>query len=128
ATYPQAKRVDLPGQVIMPGFVNAHQHGSGLTSIQLGNPDEQLEICLARGRKRKSLSPFWITSLAAIEMVANGVTSTIQANTPYGTGNFADEIRAFARAYESVGLRAMVGIGARDRAEIVYPSQYQEGF
>ena len=33
ATYPQAKRVDLPGQVIMPGFVNAHQHGSGLTSI-----------------------------------------------------------------------------------------------
>src|SRR5215468_11049951 len=57
--YPQSKRIDFSGHVIMPGFVNAHQHGSGLTSIQRGNPDDQLEIWLGRGLKRKTLSPFW---------------------------------------------------------------------
>ena len=123
-----AEHLDLSGHVLMPGFVNAHQHGSGLTSIQLGNPDDHLESWLLRWRKRNALSPFATTAFSAMEMAANGVTAAIQANTPYATGDFEGEIRSFARAYSSVGLRAMIGIGARDRGEIVYPTEHQDGF
>ena len=126
--FPDARRCYLSGHVLMPGFVNAHQHGSGLTSIQLGNPDDHLEPWLLRWRKRKALSPFATTAFSAMEMAANGVTAAIQANTPYATGDFEGEIRSFARAYRSVGLRAMIGIGARDRGEIVYPDAHQDGF
>ncbi len=123
-----AELIDLKNHVLMPGFVNAHQHGEGLTPIQLGFPDDVLELWLGRMRRRGSFDPYWMTALAAFEMAANGVTSTIHANTPYGTGDFAQEIRSFARAYESVGMRAMVGLGARDRGELVYPDGRQDAF
>jgi 5-methylthioadenosine/S-adenosylhomocysteine deaminase len=123
-----AERIELKNHVLMPGFVNAHQHGEGLTPIQLGFPDDVLELWLGRMRRRDSFDPYWMTALAALEMASNGVTSTIHANTPYGTGDFVQEIRSFARAYETVGMRAMVGLGARDRGELVYPDRLQDAF
>lgn len=38
-----AERLDLSGCMLMPGLVNAHQHGRGLTQVQLGFPDMILE-------------------------------------------------------------------------------------
>lgn len=129
--YPQGpgcQHIAFTGQVLMPGFVNAHQHGKSLSSLQLGFPDDTLELWLTRFRRRGGMDPYTVVLHAALDMAANGVTATIHANTPYLTGDFTGEIGAVARAYETAGIRAMVGLGARDRAEVVYPDSEQPAF
>jgi len=118
-----AERIELPGQVLLPGLVNAHQHGRGISNIQLGYADDILERWLFDKRRRRPMDPYANTLLAAAQMIASGVTSTIQANSPYGSGDYGSEIRATIRAYDESGMRAMVGVAAIDRAELVYPAE-----
>ena len=119
----KAERIDLANRIILPGLVNAHQHGRGISNIQLGYADDILERWMVGKRRRRPMRPYASTLLAAAEMIAAGVTATIQANTPYGTGDYAGELRDSIRAYEEAGLRAMVGVGAQDRAYFVYPPE-----
>src|SRR5690606_37855726 len=107
--------------LLMPGLVNAHQHGRGLSQIQLGYPDDFLEPWIAGRRARGVLNGHAVTRLAAARMVANGVTATIHANYSYGTGDYERELRDQIAAYEAVGLRATMCVGAMDRGSTVYP-------
>lgn len=119
--YPQARRKRFSDAVIMPGFVNAHQHGRGLSQIQMGFPDDALEPWIARRLGRAAPDVFLLTLLAAEEMLAHGVTSTLHANYSYASGNYEAELRASIRAYETAGLRATVCVGYADRGALVYP-------
>jgi 5-methylthioadenosine/S-adenosylhomocysteine deaminase len=78
--WPTATVVDLPDCLLMPGLVNAHQHGRGLSQIQLGYHDDFLEPWISNRRGRGILDPYSITKLAAARMVAQGVTTSIHAN------------------------------------------------
>ena len=42
---------DLGPAVLMPGLVNAHQHGRGISQLLMGYPDRALEPWIA-GRRR----------------------------------------------------------------------------
>ena len=116
-----AERKHFPDAILMPGFVNAHQHGRGLSQIQLGYPDDQLELWIARRRGRGTPDPYALTRLAAEEMLANGVTATLHANYSYASGNYEAELRESIRAYLETGLRATVCVGYADRGGLVYP-------
>jgi 5-methylthioadenosine/S-adenosylhomocysteine deaminase len=115
------ERENFPGAILMPGFVNAHQHGRGLSQIQLGYPDDHLEPWIARRRGRGAPDAYALTRLAAEEMMANGVTATLHANYSYASGDYEAEIRASIRAYVETGLRATVCVGYADRGGLVYP-------
>lgn len=119
--FADARVEDLPGMLIMPGFVNAHQHGRGLSQIQLGYAEDFLELWIASRRARGSLDPYPITKLAAACMVENGVTTTVHANYSYGSGDYEAEIRAALRAYDEAGMRVTMCVGAMDRGFVVYP-------
>lgn len=113
----------LDGKLLMPGFVNAHQHGRGLGTLQLGYRDDQLERWIAARWRRGPLNPGAHAALAAAEMLRHGVTTAIQANSATGSGDYEGELRATLRAYDAIGLRAMVCVGAQDRALTVYPEE-----
>ncbi len=119
--WPAATTLTFPGCLLMPGLVNAHQHGRGISQIQLGHRDDYLETWISGRRSRGVLDPGAITRLAAARMLANGVTTTIHANYSYGTGDYAGEVRTQIAAYADVGLRATVCVGAMDRGQLVYP-------
>lgn len=119
--WPDAEVISLPNCLLMPGLVNAHQHGRGLSQIQLGYPDDFLEPWIAGRRARGLLDGYAVTRLAAARMVANGVTATIHANYTYGTGNYEKELRDQIRAYDDIGLRATMCVGAMDQGSTVYP-------
>jgi 5-methylthioadenosine/S-adenosylhomocysteine deaminase len=123
-----AEIVELPGQALMTGFVNAHQHGRGLTQFQLGFADDYLEIWMPGLRRAGILDPYHQTLLASLNMIAAGVVGVIHANTAYGSGDPATEMRQIMRAYADSGLRATVGLGLWDRAGAVYPDKQQAGF
>ncbi len=113
--------VDGAGRMVMPGLVNAHQHGRGLSQIQLGNVDDFLETWIAGRRAGSPIDSGAVARLAAASMLANGVTTTVHGNYAYGTGNYEQEVRDQIAAYASAGLRLTMSIGAMDRGQIVYP-------
>lgn len=119
--FSDAPRQQYANALLLPGFVNAHQHGRGLSQIQLGYTDDALEPWIARRRGRGAPDSYALTLLAAEEMLANGVTSTLHANYSYASGDYEVELRGAIRAYEDAGLRATICIGYADRGGLVYP-------
>ena len=121
ARWPDARVVPLPDCMVMAGLVNAHQHGRGLSQVQLGYHDDFLELWISSRRARGVLDPYPITKLAAANMLARGVTATVHANYTYGSGDYEAEVRASLRAYDEAGIRVTMCIGAMDRGSSVYP-------
>jgi len=121
ARWPSAQYVELPDCLVMPGLVNAHQHGRGLSQVQLGYHDDFLETWIASRRGRGVLDAYAVTRLAAARMLAQGVTCTVHANYSYGSGDYESELRAQLRAYDEVGIRIAMCVGAMDQGAVVYP-------
>lgn len=119
---------DLPGTLLMPGLVNAHQHGRGISQVLLGYPDDRLEPWIAQRRARGVPDAGALTRLAALDMLANGTTCTVHANYSYGSGDYEAEARAAIEAYLEAGLRVTFCVGAMDRGELVYPGFDAEAF
>ncbi|MBI3512691.1 MAG: amidohydrolase family protein [Proteobacteria bacterium] len=125
---PEADVERLEDCLLMPGFVNAHQHGRALDTLQLGFADDVLEAWIAVRRRRGPPDPYPLALLAACNMLANGVTTAIHANTSYGSGNYEGELRAALRGYDEAGLRVVMCVGAQDRGLVVYPEEDAAGF
>lgn len=116
-----AQILNLGNAVLMPGLINAHQHGRGVSQLLMGYPDLALEPWIA-GRKRHAPPDIYtVTRLAAEKMLANGVTATLHANYAYGSGDYETELRAQLSAYCDAGLRVTVCVGLQDRGGLVYP-------
>lgn len=128
ARFPGAAVTALGDVLLLPGFVNAHQHGRGLSQLQLGYPDDQLEPWIARRRGRGAPDAYLLTRLAAQEMLRHGVTATLHANYSYATGDYEAELRGAIRAYEETGLRATVCVGFADQGGLVYPPADETAF
>ncbi len=125
---PDAEQIELPNCLIMPGLVNAHQHGRGISQIQLGYPDARLELWINQRRARGAPDPYPLALLAAAEMLRHGVTCAVHANISYGSGDYEQEVRAGLRAYIGSGLRVTMCVGAADRGLLVYPHSREADF
>ncbi|MDQ0323873.1 cytosine/adenosine deaminase-related metal-dependent hydrolase [Pararhizobium capsulatum DSM 1112] len=128
SAFPEAEIIDLPDAILMPGLVNAHQHGRGISQIQLGYPDQRLELWMAQRRGRGSPDLQAIGLLASLEMLRNGVTCAVHADLAYGTGDYESELRSSIAGYAAGGLRACIAIGVCDQGNIVFPQEMEAAF
>ena len=119
---------DLGHAVLMPGLVNAHQHGRGVSQLLMGYPDLPLEPWIAGRRRHGPPDIYAVTRLAAEEMLANGVCATLHGNYSYGSGDHAAEATAQIAAYRDAGLRTTFCVGVQDRGATVYPDGNAEAF
>lgn len=120
--------LDLPGCLLMPGLINAHQHGRGISQLLLGYADDRLEPWIAQRRARGAPDAGALTRVAALEMLGNGVTCAVHANYSYGSGDYEAEARAALEAYIEAGLRVTFCVGAMDRGELLYPGFDEAAF
>ena len=110
--YAPAERLDVRGQVIMPGLVNTHTHAAMVLFRGLAD-DLALADWLQRyifPAESKAVSPDFVrvgTRLAALEMIESGTTTF--ADMYY----FEDDV---AEATRESGLRAVLG-----QAVIMFP-------
>ena len=99
--------IDANGNIIMPGFVDAHTH-SAMTIFKGLASGEKLENWLATmQRKEKELSGsdvYYAGLLACMEYAKNGITTI---NDMYHFADFG------AKAFNDAGIRAVVGVSQR---------------
>jgi 5-methylthioadenosine/S-adenosylhomocysteine deaminase len=120
AQYPTATVIGSPRYWVMPGFVNAHQHGKGMTSFQLGGLDEPLEVGRVKTQPLDKVPPYLDTLYAALRMIEAGVTTCLHYNSSRGPRQYESDVRERLRAYQEAGIRVSFGLDIRNRNHVVY--------
>jgi len=104
ARHPQARVLGNGRQLLMPGLIDAHSHGRGLSPIQKGVPTDFLENALFDWAYMPVLPPELTSGLCALRHIRSGCT-TLHHNS------FDDEGKAgHERAHRSVQTYLHTGI------------------
>jgi 5-methylthioadenosine/S-adenosylhomocysteine deaminase len=106
--------------LVVPGFVNAHSHGRGVTAFQLGVLDDQLELWLLDRRAQRPVDAHWDAQLAAIRLLQSGVTSVLHNHVTRDVRRYEAELDETLAAYATVGLRVAFAPEIRHRWSFVY--------
>ena len=120
----QASEAEVIGSergVVMPGLVNSHHHGWGLSTFQLGVSDDLLEPWLVeffRGMRR--LDPYLDTLWGDLRNIRSGVTSVLHAGFNRDITEYTSDIHEKLRAHTDSGMRAAYALNIRDQNTFVY--------
>lgn len=121
--YSSATVVGSPSFWVMPGFVNAHQHGKGVSSFQLGNIDESFELSRVKAAPPAKVPPYLDTLYAAMRMIEAGVTTCLHYNASRSPAHYETDVYDRLRAYQEAGIRVSFGLDIRNRNHVVYGDQ-----
>jgi len=89
--------------MVIPGLVNAHGHGKGLTDIQRGTLDDTLETW--KFRQYPYLDPYLDTVWASIKLLESGVTTTMHNHDLVDSTDYLQEFEKVIQGYRDCGLR-----------------------
>ena len=120
SSYPAAAVVGSSRYWVVPGFVNAHQHGKGLTDFQLGGKDDCFEISRFAGDARADLDPYLDVLYACKTMIESGITTCLHYNSSRSPDTYEADVEDRLRAYHDAGMRVSFGLDIRDRNHMVY--------
>jgi len=118
--HPDAEELGSAKCMVLPGFVNSHYHGKGLTNFQLGTLDEGLELWILQLSKQPQVDPYLDTLYAAIKQVETGVTTAVHSHYRRDHSGYRKELLDSSKAYLESGLRVALSIGIKDSNTYVY--------
>src|SRR6195952_6061491 len=109
-----------PRSLVLPAFVNAHDHARPTASSfgAIGMPLERWILGPARGTP---VDPYLTAASALARSARAGCASMmIHYTRPSGTMPLVEEAKAIARAASDVGIRIAFAIAVRDQNPVVY--------
>jgi cytosine/adenosine deaminase-related metal-dependent hydrolase len=109
---PGSVRLDLPGMIIMPGFIDAHHHltQSFGKALAFGEPSEifrRIWVPLEGALDAELI--YLAAKLAALEALRGGFTTVVDAGTRAEGG-----LEPLAKAVSEAGLRCVLGLICND--------------
>jgi cytosine/adenosine deaminase-related metal-dependent hydrolase len=115
--YPNAAVLGDDSRLVMPGLVNSHSHGRGITTLRLGIPDEPGEIRSVGLRRGLSVDPYADVLFGCMRQLEAGITTTMHLDSNFGgpPERYEERLTAIVRAYRESGIRFSVGVGIRDQ-------------
>ena len=120
ARYPAADEIGQDRHVVIPGLVNTHHHGWGLTSFQLGFTDDSLETWIPDIWQMKVVDAYLDTLWADMRNIRSGVTTLLHAAYGRDWSNYEGETRAKLRAHADSGIRAGYAVHVLNQNTFVY--------
>ena len=119
-----AARIDLPGRLLMPGFIDAHHHltQSFGKSLVFGEPSEIFQrvwVPMEANMDNEAIDV--ATRLAAWESLRGGFTTVADAGTRASV-----DASAIADVTSAVGLRCVLGVICNDRGGGVKTAELAE--
>ncbi|MDA1097210.1 MAG: amidohydrolase family protein [Chloroflexi bacterium] len=103
-------------QFLLPGLVNAHHHGRGVTYLQLGQPDGPLETWLHHGWGRRVVDPHVMQLYTLMRQVRSGTTTVLYNQA----GGGVDDADAALQAFGQLGVRVAWSMGFRNQCLLIY--------
>jgi 5-methylthioadenosine/S-adenosylhomocysteine deaminase len=121
--YPLASERSADGLVALPGFVDAHSHGRGLSLAEQGVREGPLELFLAQLTACTALDPRDDAYVAGSDLLATGVT-TVQVffHSTAPDEEYRQAARAAVAGLGESGIDYEFVLGFTDQAEFVPPS------
>ena len=119
--WPNKKIIGDGKQLLMPGIIDSHSHGRGLTPIQKGVPYDFLENNLLDWAYMKNFSPEITSTLCALRHIRSG--STTIHNNGFGliAGKEGYDIESI-EAYLKTGIRLAYSLAVRNRDRFILDS------
>ena len=113
--YPDAKIIGGDDHVVLPGFIDAHQHGVGLSYIKRGAGYDFLENSLYDWAFSIDISPELNAKLVALQHIRNGST-TLHHNDAGDVlaANAYQKASSYLNGYRDTGIRVAYSPGMND--------------
>ncbi len=124
ARYVADEEIGSDRYIVLPGLVNAHQHGNGISHIQLGVTDDNCELWLIRRLARRPVDLYLETLFCAMRLIESGVTTAMHCHSLRGPNHEQDVARAI-RGYEESGVRVAFALGIKNQNQFVYSDDQQ---
>ena len=109
-----------PRFLVMPGLTNAHHHGRGVSTFQMGTTDGCLEPWIVEGWGRRSVDWRLITLYTAIQMIKSGTTSVMYNHPRTPVTGMADESEQVLQGFGGAGMRTAFSVYYRGQNRVVY--------
>lgn len=123
--YPEAKQVGDKDFILMPAFINSHDHGRGLGTASLGIQDDLLEIWMLGVRFQPTIDPYLAAAYDGIRQLRSGVCTATHNQNPVHWNNMAAEADAIIRAYRDVGIRVAFQPIILDQNTLAYENEHE---
>ena len=104
--------------IVLPGFVNSHNHGKGVTDFQRGQIDNTLETW--KFRSYPPIETRLDTTWAAIKQLEAGVTTTMHNHDVAAPERYQSEFEAVIEAYRSAKLKVAFAPSVANQNHFVY--------
>lgn len=118
--YPDATTVGGDGFILMPGFINSHDHGRALGTASLGTPDSFLEVWLLSLGTIPRLPPRLAAAYEGIQLIHSGVTATAHSHNPASFDVMFEEVPQTLQGYRDAGVRVGMHPPLVDQNTLIY--------
>ena len=108
------------GYAIIPGLVNSHHHGRGVTTLQMGTCDDCLELWILDGWGRRPYDHYLMTLYTALLMMESGTTTVMYNHPQTATATLAEDVDAVLRGFLDAGMRVAFSSYFRNQNRVVY--------
>lgn len=120
AKYPNADTIGGDDYLLIPGLINGHGHGRGLTDFQRGALDNTLESWLFDTRKYVPVSTYDDLAFSAIRLLKCGVTTAMHNHLLKNPVDFDQEFDEGLQAYRDTGIRVQFNPAVRNDNPFIY--------
>ena len=119
--HPEDEVVGDGTQLLMPGLIDSHTHGAGLSYVQRGVTLDYLENALLKFATAFQLKPETTAALNAVRHIRNGCT-TLHHNESGAAldPNLRETCARKIRGYQSTGIRFGFSPGVRNKNVLAY--------
>jgi cytosine/adenosine deaminase-related metal-dependent hydrolase len=111
--------------VVIPGLINCHHHGRGVTTLQMGACDDCLETWILSGWGRRPYDQYLMTLYTALQMVRSGTTTLMYNHTQTPVSGLEDDVDQVMRGFQDAGMRVAFSVYLRNQNRIVYGADRQ---
>ena len=114
-SHPSADVIGDGTQFVLPGLVNAHHHGRGVSYLQLGQPDGPLETWINLSWGRKPMDSYLMGLYTLMQQLRSGTTAVM-----FNQAGPLFEAEGTLNAFREVGVRTAFSIGFRSQCFLIY--------
>lgn len=121
--YPDTDMMGGDDLVMVPAFVNSHDHGRGLGTTKLGIPDENLEVWLLGLWSQPNIDPYLTAAYDSLVLLRSGVGTVAHNANPRDWNMQGEESEAGIQAYKEAGIRVAYQPVHIDQNTLIYDGE-----